>query len=78
MTDISSQSVPDRRKVRSNGSGPSTNGARQDAPDPCHREELVAYAELLFFAYRDFTSDPDAALEQYGRSEEHTSELQSR
>jgi DNA-binding MarR family transcriptional regulator len=71
MTDISFQGVSDRHKLRSNGSGPSTNGARQDAPDPCHREELVAYAELLFFAYRDFTSDPDAALEQYGFGRAH-------
>lgn len=29
------------------------------------REQLVACAELLFFAYRDFTRDPDQVLSQY-------------
>lgn len=35
------------------------------------REQLVACAELLFFAYRDFTGDPDAVLEQYGFGRAH-------
>jgi len=71
MTDITSDGVSGRRNLRSNGSGTSTDGTRQDASDPCDREELVAYAELLFFAYRDFTSDPDAVLEQYGFGRAH-------
>jgi DNA-binding MarR family transcriptional regulator len=71
MTDISSDGVSGRRNSRSNGSGASTNGAHQGTFEPCHQEELVAYAELLFFAYRDFTSDPDAVLEQYGFGRAH-------
>jgi DNA-binding MarR family transcriptional regulator len=52
-------------------------------PDPprrasAHHEPLarlpadpIACAELLFFAYRDFTGDPDAVLEQYGFGRAH-------
>lgn len=36
------------------------------------REELVRQGiELLFFAYRDFTAEPDAILEQYGFGRAH-------
>lgn len=43
---------------------PSSGIAREDEP-------LVACAELLFFAYRDFTAGPDAVLEQYGFGRAH-------
>jgi DNA-binding MarR family transcriptional regulator len=33
--------------------------------------ELVAFVELLFFAYRGFTSDPDAVLQHYGFGRAH-------
>src|SRR3546814_3008779 len=60
-------------------------------PNPLflREEELRQAMELLFFAYRDFTGEPDKILVDYGfgrahhrviyfvRSEEHTSELQS-
>lgn len=35
------------------------------------RRDLVTHVELLFFAYRDFTGDPDAVLEQYGFGRAH-------
>ncbi len=35
------------------------------------REQLLACVELLFFAYRDFTGDPDAVLEKYGFGRAH-------
>ena len=35
------------------------------------RDALIACAELLFFAYRDFTGDPDAVLEEYGFGRAH-------
>ena len=35
------------------------------------RESLIACAELLFFAYRDFTGDPDAVLAEYGFGRAH-------
>jgi DNA-binding MarR family transcriptional regulator len=45
--------------------------AVQAAIDPADREHLLACVELLFFAYRDFTGDPDAVLEQYGFGRAH-------
>jgi len=71
MTDITSDLVSTRRNSRSNGAIASTNDTRLDTSESCHREELIAYAELLFFAYRDFTSEPDAVLEQYGFGRAH-------
>ena len=38
---------------------------------PLDKAKLVACVELLFFAYRDFTADPDAVLEQYGFGRAH-------
>lgn len=35
------------------------------------REQLLTCAELLFFAYRDFTGDPDSVLSQYGFGRAH-------
>jgi DNA-binding MarR family transcriptional regulator len=34
-------------------------------------EEVVSLIELLFFAYRDFTSDPDAMLSAWGFGRAH-------
>lgn len=33
--------------------------------------DVVAFIELLFFAYRDFVHDPDAILEEYGFGRAH-------
>jgi DNA-binding MarR family transcriptional regulator len=71
MADITSDSVPGRRNARSSSSASSTNGAAPEAPEDPARDELVACAELLFFAYRDFTADPDAVLEDYGFGRAH-------
>jgi DNA-binding MarR family transcriptional regulator len=44
--------------------------AGADPAEP--REEVIRQAiELLFFAYRDFTAEPDAILEQYGFGRAH-------
>jgi DNA-binding MarR family transcriptional regulator len=39
-------------------------------PDPQAELQLMIYVELLFFAYRDFTSDPDQVLAEldFGRA----------
>ena len=58
MTDVTSPSGPSRRAASND------SNARLPA-DP------IACAELLFFAYRDFTGDPDAVLEQYGFGRAH-------
>jgi DNA-binding MarR family transcriptional regulator len=47
------------------------NGACPEPSEHPTREELVACAELLFFAYRDFTAGPDAILEEYGFGRAH-------
>ncbi|MCB1505835.1 MAG: MarR family transcriptional regulator [Hyphomicrobiaceae bacterium] len=40
------------------------------APDT-DRDRLIACAELLFFAYRDFINDPDKVLDEYGFGRAH-------
>lgn len=35
------------------------------------KEELIAFMELLFFAYRDFIADPDMILKTYGFGRSH-------
>ncbi|CFX51837.1 Transcriptional regulator, MarR family [Candidatus Filomicrobium marinum] len=42
-----------------------------DDADALQRERLIACIELLFFAYRDFTGDPDVVLERYGFGRAH-------
>ena len=41
------------------------------APDAARDEAVRQGIELLFFAYRDFTAEPDAILEQYGFGRAH-------
>jgi DNA-binding MarR family transcriptional regulator len=36
-----------------------------------HEEQVREGIELLFFAYRDFTAEPDAILEEYGFGRAH-------
>ena len=50
---------------KSRKSGARSAGAR--LPDA----KLLAFAELLFFAYRDFTRDPDAILKDFGFGRAH-------
>lgn len=52
------------------------NGPRPDTPEDealraAGRADLITHVELLFFAYRDFTGDPDAVLAQYGFGRAH-------
>src|ERR1700680_2698050 len=71
MTDITSDSVSGRRMTRSVTAAVPVDQAASDAADRPSREELVACAELLFFAYREFTAGPDAILEEYGFGRAH-------
>ncbi|HSD91407.1 MAG TPA: MarR family transcriptional regulator [Methyloceanibacter sp.] len=51
--------------------GPRGNGGvarRRGSPSEA---KLLEFAELLFFAYRDFTSDPDAILKDFGFGRAH-------
>jgi DNA-binding MarR family transcriptional regulator len=71
MADITSDSVGGRRNARSVASVLPSGGVSQSGIDTLSHEELVACAELLFFAYRDFTAGPDAILEEYGFGRAH-------
>jgi DNA-binding MarR family transcriptional regulator len=65
MTDINDPlSEPFDAKRRAGGAASSELARWSDA-------ELLAYAELLFFAYRDFTRDPDAILQDFGFGRAH-------
>lgn len=68
MTDITSDTASGRRTAaqgtsKSNGSVPGQAEASQ--------RDLVACVELFYFAYREFTCDPDIILEQYGFGRAH-------
>ena len=65
MTDITSESARGRR-----GPAPPERPARRPGEGRA-RDELIACAELFFFAYRDFTGDPDVVLAQYGFGRAH-------
>ncbi len=71
MTDITSDSVTGRRSTRSGGASPTPNGTAAQLPELPSHDELVACAELLFFAYRDFTAGPDEILAEYGFGRAH-------
>ena len=45
------------------------SASRQGSPLP--EAKLLEFAELLFFAYRDFTRDPDAILKDFGFGRAH-------
>jgi DNA-binding MarR family transcriptional regulator len=47
------------------------NGAQADGQGAASGADFVTHVELLFFAYRDFTGDPDAVLAQYGFGRAH-------
>jgi DNA-binding MarR family transcriptional regulator len=68
MADITSEGAADRCAEAQERLGSTTApdlGRRLAAP------ELISCVELLYFAYRDFTSDPDTMLEQYGFGRAH-------
>lgn len=65
MADITAENSRQRRTLTSAGSEMAPDGA---APVP---PALVSFAELFYFAYRNFTGDPDAVLERYGFGRAH-------
>jgi DNA-binding MarR family transcriptional regulator len=50
---------------------PAANVRDVDDVTPAERERLLAYVELLFFAYRDFTGEADAVLAEFGFGRAH-------
>lgn len=67
MADInsgSSRAPHDRDAYRAEAPSPSSSGAEAD-------EALVGLVELMFFAYRDFTGEADAILQDLGYGRAH-------
>src|SRR5215470_1278 len=65
MTDINDPlAEPLDVKLRAHAGASAKSVRKSDA-------ELLAYAELFFFAYRDFTRDPDAILQDFGFGRAH-------
>lgn len=56
------------RILNTQSDGADETALPENGPDDCSEMDLI---ELLFFAYRDFISDPDAILEQYGFGRAH-------
>lgn len=57
--------------MRQRNGVPQTGANMDDKFAAEYRDRLIACAELLFFAYRDFINDPDKVLEQYGFGRAH-------
>lgn len=66
MTDITREAPRGRRAPAGADSAPA-----KAADGQAERNHLITHVELLFFAYRDFTGDPDAVLAQYGFGRAH-------
>jgi DNA-binding MarR family transcriptional regulator len=66
MTDITREPLRGRR-----ASLPADASAERAGDERAERNHLITDVELLFFAYRDFTGDPDAVLAQYGFGRAH-------
>lgn len=64
MTDINTQPLPTAATV-------DPAAAAGNGKPAAVRADAVACVELLFFAYRDFTGDADAVLEEYGFGRAH-------
>jgi len=71
MTDVSSPGAPARPERPLPAVPRADRPGEADASAVPGRDELIACVELLFFAYRDFTGDPDAVLEEYGFGRAH-------
>ena len=66
MTDITTDGSRGRRVA-----GSPESSVRRPEEDSEGRDQLVACAELLFIAYRDFTRGPDQVLSQFGFGRAH-------
>lgn len=68
MTDITSDGASGRRSAAPGSSKLAANG---ESHTHASVADLVGCVELFYFAYRDFTCDPDTILEQYGFGRAH-------
>ena len=73
MTDLNAPSrgrEPGSKRAAPRAATAPRRRAGQGAP-ACSEAKLHEFAELLFFAYRDFTGDPDAILKDFGFGRAH-------
>jgi DNA-binding MarR family transcriptional regulator len=68
MTDLNERLIPRQKSPDSKRRGERAPG-RKRAHLP--EAKLLEFAELLFFAYRDFTGGPDAILKHFGFGRAH-------
>jgi len=68
MTDITSETASGRRN---SAQGSTKSGSPSESVEDGSHLDLVACVELFYFAYRDFTCDPDTILSQYGFGRAH-------
>jgi DNA-binding MarR family transcriptional regulator len=72
MTDLTETLAPGGKAPRAKALRPKPRGngrARKRGSLP--EAKLLEFAELLFFAYRDFTRDPDVILKDFGFGRAH-------
>jgi DNA-binding MarR family transcriptional regulator len=68
MTDLNEPLTQDQKPPASKRRG---NGRLSRKRSSVPEAKLLEFAELLFFAYRDFTRDPDAILKDFGFGRAH-------
>jgi len=72
MTDLTDTLAPGDKAPRAKAARAKTRGNEGARKRGALSEtELLEFAELLFFAYRDFTRDPDAILKDFGFGRAH-------
>jgi DNA-binding MarR family transcriptional regulator len=71
MTDITREAPRGRRAPPGTDAAAGKSADGKSADGQAERDHLITHVELLFFAYRDFTGDPDAVLAQYGFGRAH-------
>jgi len=67
MTDLNAPVARGRKSAETDTGDAKSAGKGAPLPDA----KLHEFAELLFFAYRDFTRDPDAILKDFGFGRAH-------
>jgi DNA-binding MarR family transcriptional regulator len=68
MTDLNDRAM---RAEKAPGSRSRGNGGAARKRNGLSEAKLLEFAELLFFAYRDFISDPDTILKDFGFGRAH-------
>ena len=71
MTDINRDRAAEAVATAPDGTAGAGRAAVREGAHLSRHDALLTYVELLFFAYRDFTGDPDSILQQLGFGRAH-------